>query len=332
MFLIIGRPIRSSGSWTHWCPTTGIRPALRHSSCGAPACGSPRCSSWNGANLITRGIRRRCSSGSRRAGALGCRGRRLVMIVIPDPDDPDPDDPGVDLPPLGVEALTPVAVIRSAEVFPGPDLVHLAQPPDRGVQRFRILHLQSVGAHRQYANTYVHFYGRAGLSPAGPAGRPRRRSWRTTCQRCSRPPLAQDSLVRFRPAGLFEHRAVMPHPALPGAEISLPESPHPEGAATGPAGDDPPHIVMPCNARPELTDQDLLSRCVVGSGSWPLWNCPLPWRKLLAPAKEVRVEGGGHDSRGARAAVSAGVGRSDAGPARGVGHGPSPRGGERISP
>ena len=128
------------------------------SSCGAPACGSPRCSSWNGANLITRGIRRRCSSGSRRAGALGYRGRRLVVIVIP-----DPDDPGVDLPTLGVEALTPVAVIRSAEDLPGPGLVHLAQPPDRGVQRFRILHLQSVGAHSQYANTYVHSYGRAGL-------------------------------------------------------------------------------------------------------------------------------------------------------------------------
>ena len=114
------------------------------------------------------GIRRRCSSGSRRAGAFGYRGRRLVVIVIPDPDSPDPDDPGVDdpgvdLPPLGVEALTPVAVIRSAEDLPGPGLVHLAQLPDRGVQRFLILHLQSVGAHRQDANTYVHSYGRAGL-------------------------------------------------------------------------------------------------------------------------------------------------------------------------
>ena len=86
-----------------------------------------------------------------------------MVIVIPDPDDPDPDDPGVDLPPFGVEALTAVAVIRSAKDLPGPGLVRLAQLPDRGVQRLRILHLQSVGEHRQDANTYVHSYGRAGL-------------------------------------------------------------------------------------------------------------------------------------------------------------------------
>ena len=40
----------------------------------------------------------------------------------------------------------------------------------------------------------------------------------------------------------------MPHPALAGAEVALPEPPHQEGAAAGPAGGDLPHIVTAYNA------------------------------------------------------------------------------------
>ena len=78
------------------------------------------------------------------AGTLGYRGRGLVVVVVS-----DLDDPGVDSPALGVQALAPVAVIALAVVVPGSGdgLVRLVQPPDRGIQRLRILHLQSVGAH-----------------------------------------------------------------------------------------------------------------------------------------------------------------------------------------
>ena len=41
---------------------------------------------------------------------------------------------------------------------------------------------------------------------------------------------------------------MMTHPAPAGAEVALPESPHPEGAAAGPTGGGLPHIVTPCNA------------------------------------------------------------------------------------
>ena len=51
---------------------------------------------------------------------------------------------------------------------------------------------------------------------------------------------------------------------------------------------------------------------------------------LFATATEGRVEGLGHDSRGARAAVSAGVGAAVAVPAGGVGHGSGPRGKVRV--
>ena len=46
-------------------------------------------------------------------------------------------------------------------------------------------------------------------------------------------------------------------------------------------------------------------------------------RKFLPAAAEVGVEGAGHDTRGARTAVSAGVGAAVAVPAGGVGHGPA---------
>ena len=42
----------------------------------------------------------------------------------------------------------------------------------------------------------------------------------------------------------------MPDAAPPGAEVALPEPPHPEGAAAGPAGGDLPHIVTAYNASP----------------------------------------------------------------------------------
>ena len=44
----------------------------------------------------------------------------------------------------------------------------------------------------------------------------------------------------------------MSHATLPGAEVALPEPPHPEGAAAGPAGGDLPHIVTACNAIPRM--------------------------------------------------------------------------------
>ena len=40
---------------------------------------------------------------------------------------------------------------------------------------------------------------------------------------------------------------VMAHAAPAGAEVAVPEPPHPEGAAACPAGGDLPHIVTPCN-------------------------------------------------------------------------------------
>ena len=41
----------------------------------------------------------------------------------------------------------------------------------------------------------------------------------------------------------------MAHAAFAGAEVALPEPPHPEGAAADPAGGALPHIVTPCNAK-----------------------------------------------------------------------------------
>ena len=83
------------------------------------------------------------------------------------------------------------------------------------------------------------------------------------------------------------------------------------------------HRVTPVSGLPEQT---LLTGCGVGRGSCPPWKCPLSWRKSLAPAAEMGVEGSGHDPRGARTAVSADVGAAVAVPAGGVGHGPGPQG------
>ena len=78
------------------------------------------------------------------------------------------------------------------------------------------------------------------------------------------------------------------------------------------------HHVTPVSGLPERA---LLTGCVADRGSWLPLKCPLFWRKSLAPVAEVGFEGAGHDSRGARAEVSAGVGRAVEVPAGGVGHG-----------
>ena len=109
----------------------------------------------------------------------------------------------------------------------------------------------------------------------------------------------------------------MPDAVLAEAEVALPEPPQPEGAAAGPAGGDLPHIVTPCNAKPRLPEQPLLTGSVVGSGSWLLWKYPLSRRKFLPPDAVEGIEGLGHDARIARVAVSASIGT-------GVGHGPRP--------
>ena len=93
---------------------------------------------------------------------------------------------------------------------------------------------------------------------------------------------------------------MMARTALAGAGVALPELPHPECAATGPAGGNFPHIVTPCNAKPRLSGQALLSGRAAGRGSWSPWNCPLPWREFLPPDAVEGIEGLGHDARGER--------------------------------
>ena len=112
------------------------------------------------------------------AGALGYRGRGLVVIVIP-----DLDDPGVDLPAFGVEALTPVAAtglpcaVLDLAMALSTWRNRLSAPFSAlGFSTFRPLeHTASVPSQRQRR-----WWDR--LSPAGPAVRPRGRSWRTTCR------------------------------------------------------------------------------------------------------------------------------------------------------
>ena len=141
------------------------------------------------------------------AGALGYRGRRLVVIVIP-----DLNDPGVYFTALDVQALPPVAVVAPAVDFPGPGdgLVHLAQPPDCGLQRLGILHLQTVGAHRQRANSNVNTDGGPALDWRGwlavlnaEAGKPHAGG-----------PVDGDLADRAGPAQLLHHR----HSADPGQQ------------------------------------------------------------------------------------------------------------------
>ena len=90
----------------------------------------------------------------------------------------------------------------------------------------------------------------------------------------------------------------MAHPALAGAEVALPEPLHPEGATAGPAGGNLSHIVTPCNAKPGLPDQRLLTRRVIGLGFWPRWKRPCPGKIFLRRARRWGVEGAGHDPPG----------------------------------
>ena len=52
----------------------------------------------------------------------------------------------------------------------------------------------------------------------------------------------------------------MSHAALPGAEVALPEPPHPEGAAAGPAGGDLPHYRYTVYASPGTTGTGAVDR------------------------------------------------------------------------
>ena len=72
-------------------------------------------------------------------------------------------------------------------------------------------------------------------------------------------------------------------------------------------------IVTPCNAKPRLPEKQQLR---IGRGG----RERLRRHMFLAPAAVERVEGLGHDGRGARVAVSACFGGTVAGPAIDVGH------------
>ena len=63
----------------------------------------------------------------------------------------------------------------------------------------------------------------------------------------------------------------MAHPALAGVDVVLPEPPHPEAAAAGPAGSDLPHIVTPCNDK------------VASQDHFQCRSTPSPWNSLALP-------------------------------------------------
>ena len=92
-FRITGRLTRSSVCWMRWRPTTGTRPALRRSSCGAPACGFPRSLNSNGGISTTQVVRK---SKSRRARTVRLH-PDLVQLFTNWPANRSPRDKVVSL-------------------------------------------------------------------------------------------------------------------------------------------------------------------------------------------------------------------------------------------